>query len=313
MQARWVQTELERVNRSVRVELLTLRTTGDRVRSVPLPEIGGKGLFTKELEDALRSGRAHFAVHSLKDLPTELPEGLILACVPGREDPRDVLISRDEKHFAELPPQARVGTSSIRRAAQLRRHRPDLTVEPLRGNLQTRLRKLREGAFDAIVLAAAGLHRMGLGEQITEYFSSETLCPAVGQGALGIEARADDAKTLELLAALEDPGTRVAVTAERALLQHLGGGCQVPIAASAYRQDDRLALMALVIRPDGSDAIQAVELGPSGSGNMEGDAAIRMAEALGRQTAERLLAQGAAAILASLAQQTASFPAPQAP
>ena len=313
MQARWVAAELERCVGGVQVELLTLRTPGDRVRSVPLPEIGGKGLFTKELEDALRSGRAHFAVHSLKDLPTELPDGLTLACVPVREDPRDVLISRDGKLFAELPRQARVGTSSLRRSAQLKRLRPDLRIKPLRGNLQTRLRKLREGALDAIVLAAAGLHRMGLGEQITEYFSSETLCPAVGQGALGIEARADDTKTWELLAALEDPWARVAVTVERALLQHLGGGCQVPIAASAHRQDDRLALTALVIRPDGSDAIQAAELGPPGSGNWEGEAAIRMAEALGRQTAERLLAQGAAAILASLAQQTASFPAPQAP
>ena len=268
MQARWVEAELERLHRSVRVELLTLRTTGDRIRSVPLPEIGGKGLFTKELEDALRSGRAHVAVHSLKDLPTELPDGLTLACVPVREDPRDVLISRDGKRFADLPPQARVGTGSIRRAAQLRRLQPDLVIEPLRVNLQTRLRKLREGAFDAIVLAAAGLHRMGLGEQITEYFSSETLCPAVGQGALGIEARADDTKTWELLAALEDPGTRVAVTAERALLQHLGGGCQVPIAASAYRQDDRLTLTALVIRPDGSGAIQTLAFGPSGTANL---------------------------------------------
>ncbi|MGH9783454.1 MAG: hydroxymethylbilane synthase, partial [Terriglobia bacterium] len=162
-QARWVQAELERRARGLRVELLTIRTTGDRVRSVPLPEIGGKGLFTKELEDALREGRAHFAVHSLKDLPTELPDGLILACVPQREDPRDVWVSRDGKRLPELQLRARVGTSSLRRAAQLRRLRADLEILPLRGNLNTRLRKLREGSLDAIVLAAAGMHRMGLG------------------------------------------------------------------------------------------------------------------------------------------------------
>lgn len=297
----------------MQVELLTLRTTGDRVRSVPLPQIGGKGLFTKELEDALRGGRAHFAVHSLKDLPTELPAGLILACVPPREDPRDVWVSRDGKRLAELPPQARVGTSSLRRAAQLRRFRADLEIVPLRGNLNTRLRKVREGSLDAIVLAAAGMHRMGLGDEITEYFPPETLCPAVGQGALGIEARDDDAETLKLLAALEDSWARLTVTAERALLKHLGGGCQVPIAASATRQDDRVALTALVVRPDGSELVQGMELGPPGSANWQGEAAIRMAEALGRATAERLLAQGAAPILASLAQQTASFPVPQAP
>lgn len=312
-QARWVQTELERRTSGIRVELLTLRTTGDRVRSVPLPEIGGKGLFTKELEDALREGRAHIAVHSLKDLPTELPDGLIVACVPQREDPRDVWVSRDGKLLMELPARARVGTSSLRRAAQLRRFRADLEIVPLRGNLNTRLRKLREGSLDAIVLAAAGMHRMGLGNEITEYFPPETLCPAVGQGALGIEARAKDTKTLERLATLEDPWARVTVTAERALLKHLGGGCQVPIAASTTRQDDCVVLNALVVRPDGSELVQATELGPPGSANLQGGEAIRMAEVLGRTTAERLLAQGAAAILASLAREPSPFPTPQTP
>jgi hydroxymethylbilane synthase len=290
-----------------------LRTTGDRVRSVPLPEIGGKGLFTKELEDALRQGRAHIAVHSLKDLPTELPPGLIVACVPQREDPRDVWVSRDGKRPAELAPRARVGTSSLRRAAQLRRLRPDLKIVPLRGNLNTRLRKLREGSLHAIVLAAAGLHRMGLANVITEYFSPETLCPAVGQGALGIEAGAGDTETLERLSALEDPWARLTTTAERALLRHLGGGCQVPIAASATRDGDRVSLTALVIRPDGSELAQGTELGPPGSANLQGEAAIQMAETLGLKAAESLLGKGAASILASLVSEPSPFPSPQTP
>ena len=320
-QSRWVQAELERLAHGLKVELLVLRTTGDRVRSVPLPEIGGKGLFTKELEDALQEGRAHCAVHSLKDLPTELPSGLTLACVPRREDARDVWISRDGAPLSDLPANARVGTSSLRRAAQLRRLRPDLEIIPLRGNLGTRLRKLREGGIGgnkeggmaAIVVAAAGMHRMGFGDQITEYFSPETLCPAVGQGALGIEARASDKETLTLLAQLEDPWARVTATAERALLRHLGGGCQVPIAASATRQGDRLALAALVIRPDGSEAVQTTELGPPGGANLNGEDAVRMAEQLGREAAERLLEKGAGRILASLAQEPPSFPAPETP
>ena len=293
--------------------MLILRTTGDRVRSVPLPEIGGKGLFTKELEDALQEGRAHCAVHSLKDLPTDLPAGLILACVPQREDPRDVWISRNGISLTDLPAKARVGTSSLRRAAQMRRLRPDIEIVPLRGNLGTRLRKLQAGDLAAIVVAAAGMRRMGFGDQITEYFAPETLCPAVGQGALGIEARAADTETLTLLAQLEDSWARVTATAERALLKHLGGGCQVPIAASATRQGDRLALAALVIRPDGTEAVQTTEVGPPGSGNFEGEAATRMAEDLGRAAATRLLQQGAGRILESVAEQPSPFPAPQAP
>ncbi|OFW34756.1 MAG: hydroxymethylbilane synthase [Acidobacteria bacterium RIFCSPLOWO2_12_FULL_60_22] len=312
-QARWVQEEMERRMAGVRVKIQTIQTTGDRVRNVPLPQIGGKGLFTQELEDALREGRAHFAVHSLKDLPTELPDGLILACVPRREDSRDVLVSRDGKHLADLPPQARVGTSSIRRAAQLRRLRPDLEIKPLRGNLNTRLRKLREGVSEAIVVAAAGMIRMGFGEQITEYFAAEMLCPAVGQGALGIEARAGDAETLQALAALEDPWARLTAAAERALLENLGGGCQVPIAASATRQDDRLRLAALVVRPDGSECIQATELAPPGSANASGKAAIELAEALGKKTAESLLRQGAGKILQLLGQERETLPTPQSP
>jgi len=310
-QSRWVQAELERLAPGLQVELLVLRTTGDRVRSVPLPAIGGKGLFTKELEDALQEGRADCAVHSLKDLPTDLPPGLILACVPRREDARDVWISRDGAPLASLPANARVGTSSLRRAAQLRRIRPDLEIVPLRGNLGTRLRKLREGKMEgnmaAIVVAAAGMHRMGFGDQITEYFSPETLCPAVGQGALGIEARAADTETMTLLARLEDSWSRITATAERALLRHLGGGCQVPIAASATRQGDRLALAALVIRTDGSESVQTTGLGPAGGANLNSEEAVRMAEQLGRETAERLLEQGAGRILESIPQQPPPF------
>src|SRR5581483_9524407 len=200
-----------------RVEILTIRTTGDKLAQQPLPQIGGKGLFTKEVEDALLDRRAQLAVHSLKDLPTDLPQGLILACVPPREDPRDALISRNGARLNELRQGAVVGTSSIRRAAQLQRVRPDLRIEPLRGNLDTRLRKLRESSLDAIVLAVAGLRRMGFESHVTEILSEDILCPAVGQGALGIEARADDARTLQALAALEHPWARLAVTAERSL------------------------------------------------------------------------------------------------
>lgn len=308
-QSRWVQAELERLVPGLKVELLVLRTTGDRVRSVPLPAIGGKGLFTKELEDALQEGRADCAVHSLKDLPTDLPPELTLACVPQREDARDVWISRDGVLLSDLPPGPRVGTSSLRRAAQLKRLRPDIEIIPLRGNVGTRLRKLQESDMAAIVMAAAGMHRMGFRDQITEYFSPETLYPAVGQGALGIEARSGDTETLALLAQLEDSWSRLTATAERALLKGLGGGCQVPIAASATRQGDRLSLAALVLRPDGAEAVQTTELGPPGGADLKGNDALRMAEELGRKTAERLLDQGAGRILESVPDQPSPFSA----
>ena len=289
------------------------------MRSQPLPQIGGKGLFTREIEEALLEGRAHLAVHSLKDLPTELPPELILAAVPQREDPRDALVSREGregrvgKKLAELPRGARIGTSSIRRTAQLRRLRPDLCVEPLRGNLGTRLRKLREGTLDAVVLAAAGLRRMGWGEQITQYFDAETLCPAVGQGALGIEARAGDEAVLRTLVVLEDPAARIAVTAERALLKHLGGGCQVPIAALARCEQGEIRLTAMVISPDGSQLVKTVESVPLMTTDKATQAALDRAEALGRKAAENLLQQGAGKILQAVAEIQGSLPSPQAP
>jgi hydroxymethylbilane synthase len=291
-QSQWVKDELERRVPGTRVELLTMGTTGDRLRDRPLPQIGGKGLFTLELEEALLDGRAHFAVHSLKDLPTELAAGLVLASIPIREDVRDALISRDRKPFADLPAGASIGTSSVRRAAQLRRLRPDVRIEPMRGNLDTRLRKLREGSLDAIVLAAAGLHRMGWADQITEYFPEHILVPAVGQGALGIEARAKDSSSLAILAVLEDPWGRICATAERSLLRRLGGGCQIPIAAYTRRQHDSMVLEAIVIQPDGSEFIQAKESSQITT--------VAAAEHLGQRTADNLLRQGAKQILESI-------------
>jgi len=299
------------------VEILTIRTTGDRMSNQPLPQIGGKGLFTKEVEDALLDGRADLAVHSLKDLPTQLPVGLILAAVPRREDTRDALVSRNGTLLNDLPRQARVGTSSVRRAAQLKRLRPDLRIEPLRGNLDTRLRKLREGPpnapLDAIVLAVAGLRRMGLDGKITEYFSEDILCPAVGQGALGIEARADDRRTREALSALEDPWARLTVTAERSLLESLGGGCQIPIAATVTRQGERISMTAIVIRPDGSELITATELSPPGACDGERQRAIEATEALGKKAAESLLQKGAGRILREVLWEGRASPFPQTP
>ena len=313
-QSNWVKAEIERLAPGTCVEILTVRTTGDRMREEPLSQIGGKGLFTKEIEEALLEGRAHLAVHSLKDLPTQISPGLALAAVPRREDPRDVLISRDGQRLAGLALQARVGTSSIRRAAQLKHLRPDLQIEPLRGNLDTRLRKLREGRLDAIVLAAAGLVRMGLAEQITEYFAEETFCPAVGQGALGIEARAEDAETLRALALLEDRWARVSTTAERSLLRHLGGGCQVPIAAFTQLQEPyRLRLTAVVVHPEGTLLIRATELSLPGTLHIEKEAAIEDAESLGQKTAENLLRQGAGPILELVSHSPSPLPTPHTP
>jgi hydroxymethylbilane synthase len=304
-QASWVKAELMQKLPGCNVQFLALGTSGDRMRDQPLPEIGGKGLFTKELEEALQDGRAHLAVHSLKDLPTQIAPGLTVAAVPRREDARDVLISREGKQLADLPRGARIGTSSVRRAAQLRCLRPDLQVEPLRGNLETRLRKLRAGSLDAIVIAAAGMHRMDWANQITEYLPETVVCPAVGQGALGIESRADDAPTLAALAVLEDPETRLYVTAERALLSRLGGGCQVPIAAHTRRDGNAIRLTAVVIRPDGSGRISAT----SRSG-VEG---LPAAESLGNEVAEDLLRQGALSILDSAESPPGTLPIPDSP
>jgi len=279
-QARWVQAQLQKLGRDSVVEII--KTTGDKITDVPLAKVGGKGLFTKEIEEALLDGRADLAVHSLKDLPTELPAGLALAAVPEREDPHDAIIG---KRLAELPQGARVGTSSLRRGAQLRNLRPDLVLESVRGNLDTRLRKLDEGQYDAIVLAAAGLKRLGWAKRIAEILPSSVMCPAVGQGALAIETRLAGAGR-EAAAELDHAATHQCVTAERGLLAALGGGCQVPIGAHAQAAAGRLKLVALVASPDGSEIVR---------GELEGSVAD--AEALGRSLGTDLLSRGAQRIL----------------
>jgi hydroxymethylbilane synthase len=295
-QANWVQTQLNAAGHEIAIEII--RTTGDKLQSFPpeqpLPasvaesvaEAGTKGLFIKEIEAALMEGKADLAVHSLKDLPTVLPDGLILAAVPPREDARDVFISASGEPFEQLPAGARVGTSSPRRQAQLRSLRQDLELVPMRGNLDTRLRKLEGGECDALVLAAAGVHRLGLRERITGYFTIDQMCPAVGQGALAIEIRRDDAALERAVTPLGDPATHLAVRAERAMLWRLGGGCQVPIAAHASFEDAQLRLRGVVASLDGSRLIRATAAGSE-----------KDPESLGAAVAEDLLERGASAIL----------------
>ena len=279
-QARWVQQQLARSGHETRIKII--KTTGDKITEVPLAQVGGKGLFTKEIEEALLDGRADLAVHSLKDVPTELPEGLVLAAIPAREDPRDAMVGR---HLKDLPIGAEVGTSSLRRAAQLRQARPDLVIEALRGNLDTRLRKLDEGRYDAVVLAAAGLRRLGWEERIAELLPAEIMCPAVGQGALAIETSNQGAGRTAC-AALDDVYTRAAVTAERGVLAALGGGCQVPIGAYAIAAEQHLQVQAVVISPDGTEVVR---------GQAEG--AVAEAARLGGALGAELLERGARKIL----------------
>ncbi len=279
-QAHWVEEQLTAAGHECRIEII--RTTGDKITDVPLAKVGTKGLFTKEIEEALLDGRADLAVHSLKDLPTELPEGLALAAVPVREDPRDAIVGT---RLSALQPGAKVGTSSLRRAAQLRKLRPDLAIESVRGNLDTRLRKLDQGQYDAIVLAAAGLKRLGWADRIAEILEPSVMCSAVGQGALAIETRSSGAGWTACTH-LDDAATHTAVTAERGVLGALGGGCQVPIGAHALVRDGRLHVQAIVAAPDGSELIRA-----------EAEGAPADAEAIGRALGEQLLARGARRIL----------------
>jgi hydroxymethylbilane synthase len=283
------------------VEIEIIRTTGDKITDVPLAMVGakgglGKGIFTKEIEDALAAGRVDLAVHSLKDLPTELSAGFELAAVTAREDARDAFCSRHFTSFQELPQQARVGTSSLRRQAQLKAVRPDLDIHPLRGNVDTRLRKLEEGEYDAVILAYAGLKRLGKTELIKQIIPTEIMCPAAGQGAMGIEIREGDTATRRLLDFLNDPAARAATTCERALLNSLGGGCQVPIGAfaEAYGGADalvrpaasaaRLHLESIVADPDGSKVLRD---------SRDGDDPVELGNAAGAA----LLSRGGDAIL----------------
>jgi len=290
-QAEHVKARLQALYPDLEIQLLGMTTQGDRILDVTLNKIGGKGLFVKELETALAEGRADLAVHSLKDVPMHLPEGFALAAILQREDPRDALVSNHYASLEALPAGAVVGTSSLRRESQLRARFPHLVVKPLRGNVQTRLRKLDEGEFDAIVLAAAGLKRLGLTERIRLELSPEQSLPAVGQGALGIEIRADREDVLALLAPLNDAETAACVTAERAMSRALGGSCQVPLGGYAELQGGMLTLRAFVAEPDGSVVYAAQAQAPAAE-----------AEQLGQQLAAQLSEQGAAAIIAQLAQ-----------
>jgi hydroxymethylbilane synthase len=288
-QAEWVRSQLLAAHDPLTVELVIIKTQGDRILDVPLAKLGGKGLFVKEIEEALLDGLVDLAVHSMKDMPAELPPGLHVAAMPPREDPRDVLVTGKGSGFASLPPGARMGTSSLRRVSQLYHLRSDLRIETLRGNLDTRLRKLETHGFDAVVLAAAGMKRMGLSHRITEYFEPERMLPAVGQGALGIETRADDQAVNSVVAGLNHDPTMVAVRAERSFLRRLRGGCEVPIGGYATVDGERLFLTGMV-------------------GDLQGRRMIRRslggetprAEEIGERLANAILAAGGAEILAEI-------------
>ena len=277
------------------VEIEIIHTTGDKITDVALAKVGTKGMFTKEIEEALAAGKVDLAVHSLKDLPTELPNGFEIAAITERQDPRDAFCSVHHSSFQELPQGARVGTSSLRRQAQLKAVRPDLDIHPLRGNVDTRLRKLEQGEYDAIILASAGLKRLGKTQLIKQIIPAEIMCPAAGQGALGIEIREGDSKTRELLAFLNDPAARAATTCERALLNSLGGGCQVPIGAFAEVKDGKLHLESIVADPDGSKLLRDSRDGndPEELGNEAGAALLKRG---GDQILEAVYGRGLAVL-----------------
>ena len=285
-QAELVAEALQRARPGLEVELVPIRTAGDRLDTAHLATVGGKGLFVKEIEEALRDGRVELAVHSLKDLPADLPEGLTLAAFPERDDPRDALVSRSGESLAALPRGARVGTSSLRRRVQLLARRPDLAVEALRGNVETRLRKLDEVPYDAVVLAVAGLRRLGLAPSGMVLLEPDEMLPAVGQGVLAVETREEDAVTRELVLRVDDPPTRAAAEAERAFLRLIGGSCTTPLGAYARIGERGLRLDAFVATPDGARLLRDGETGDP----------ARPAE-LGRRLAERMLATGAGEVV----------------
>ncbi|MGH9617578.1 MAG: hydroxymethylbilane synthase [Acidobacteriaceae bacterium] len=290
--ARWqadhIAAELRLRGHQVSIEILV--TTGDRVQHAPFMQVGTKGMFTKEIEEALADGRIDLAVHSLKDLPTELAEPFAIAAIPKRADARDAFVSVRYKKFDEVPAGAAVGTSSLRRQAQLRGLRGDLDIREMRGNVDTRLRKLHDGQYDAIVLAAAGLDRLGLTADVKELFSPQQMCPAAGQGALAVECRADDTATRSIVAALDDAPTRYAATAERAALGTLGGGCHLPVGVYCAAAENGWAIVAVVACPDGSQILRE---------QMELRGDELSAEDAGRAMAARLLKCGAAEFIAA--------------
>jgi hydroxymethylbilane synthase len=288
-QANWVQAALNEKFPGQAIELVTIKTKGDKILDVPLANVGGKGLFVKEIEQALLEGRIDLAVHSMKDMPAEIPPGLCIGAIPQRENEADVLVSKDGLSFSELKFGAVIGTSSLRRAAQLRHARSDIKIVPLRGNLDTRLKKLQTEDIDAIVLAAAGIKRLNLEQQITEYLRPEIMLPAVGQGALCIEMRQDDPAIGPMLATLDHINSRAVVLGERAFLNRLGGSCQVPIAGSGKIVADTFTLTGLVADVDGSRIIKS---------SLSGSA--KNTETIGVNLADQLLARGAAKILEGL-------------
>jgi hydroxymethylbilane synthase len=292
-QANWTRNALEQRWPGLTVELIPIKTTGDKILDVPLAKIGGKGLFTKELDEALLDKRIDLAVHSLKDVPFQLPDGIDFGAIPEREDPRDAFISPGPK-LQDLPQQAKVGTSSLRRQVQLRHRFPSLNLLTLRGNVDTRLRKLDAGEFDGIILAAAGLKRLGHENRITQFLEDDTMISAVGQGALGIVCRSNDTETRQLLSVLDHSSTRTAVTAERGLLRALGGSCQVPVAGRARLEAGRLVIKGLIASLDGTrvihDEISGTSTDPA---------------ALGMELGQKLLGMGAGEILAEIAQYAA--------
>lgn len=288
-QAEHIKARLQALHAGLQVELVTFVTQGDKILDTPLAKIGGKGLFVKELENALLDGRADLAVHSMKDVPMELPEGLSLAVICEREDPADAFVSNQYADLNELPQGATLGTSSLRRKCQIQAHRPDLNITDLRGNVGTRLAKLDAGQYDAIILAAAGLKRLDLASRIRETLNTHLSLPAVGQGALGLECRENDQHVLDLIAPLTDVNTSICVRAERAFNHRLQGGCQVPIAGFAVIKQGQIYLQGRVGSVDGAELLKAEVTG-----------GLEHAEQLGLQLAEELLAKGADRLLAAL-------------
>jgi len=295
-QANWVKSELEKKYPGMEVTLTKIKTIGDKILDVPLAQVGGKGLFVKEIEEAMLRGEIDIAVHSMKDVPTDFPEGLGLHCITKREDPRDAVISRNVK-FADLPQGARIGTSALRRQAQLLKVRPDLEMCIILGNVETRIRKLEDDKLDAVILAAAGLKRLGFTEKVAEYLDVDLSIPAIGQGALGIECRLADPLITETIAFFNHPATAYAVRAERALLKRCEGGCQVPIAAHGTVDGTTLRLVGFIAAVDGSRSVRGEISGP-----------LEQCEQLGIQLADRLLADGGKVILEEVYQREFSSP-----
>jgi len=288
-QANWVKSAIQLYKNDISVSLEVIKTTGDKILDVPLAKVGGKGLFVKEIEEALLDGRIDIAVHSMKDMPAQLPEGLCIGAIPKRENPHDVLISKNDCLLSDLPKGARIGTSSLRRSSQLKHIRPDLKILPLRGNLDTRIRKIETEKLDAIVLAAAGLRRLNYKDRISQYLPLEVMLPAVGQGALCIETRENDPNVSAIVDTLSHAETRMVVLAERAFLNRLEGGCQVPIAAFGQMEKEKLILTGLVADIEGKTVIRESLT-----------ASFAMVEQIGVDLAEKMLEMGAGEILEKL-------------